>query len=378
MRKIITTILGLILLAAALYAANTMMNKKKPPRPQRKKAVATVYTNRVVNSDIPITITTSGNLVAKNKVEIFSEVQGVFERNTKEFKPGIFYNKGESLLKVNSSEHSASLQAQKSSLYNQLVLLLPDLRLDYPESFPKWEAYVRNFSMDKPLESLPEPTTEKEKLFISGRNIFTGYYNVRNQEVRLSKYNIKAPFYGVLTEALVTPGTLIRMGQKLGEFIDPSTYEMEVAINAAYSKLLRIGEKVELRDLEKTAKWTGKVIRINGKIDQASQTVKVYIQVRSKELKEGMYLLAEVGAKEEKNTFEISRKLLMDDSKLFVVRDTVLVLQTINPVYFKEKTVIVRGLEDGTLILSKPVPGAYSGMRVNALDASTIISSNDD
>ena len=53
---------------------------------------------------------------------------------------------------------------------------------------------------------------------------------------------ISAPFSGILTEALVTEGTLIRNGQKLGEFIDPSDYEMEVNISKSYANLLKVGE----------------------------------------------------------------------------------------------------------------------------------------
>ena len=76
---------------------------------------------------------------------------------------------------------------------------------------------------------------EKENYFITGRGILSGFYNVKNLEQRLSKYRLVAPFSGVLTEALVTEGTLIRSGQKLGEFIDPTVYELEVAIG----KILR-------------------------------------------------------------------------------------------------------------------------------------------
>ena len=35
-----------------------------------------------------------------------------------------------------------------------------------------------------------------------------------------------------------------------------------------------------------------------------------------------------------------------------------------NPVYYTDKTAIVKGLQDGTEILSRPLPGAYEGMLV--------------
>lgn len=364
MRKVILIILGVLLLVISFFGAKKLMDSKPQPQTVEKKTVTNVFTEPVKNTNSLITISADGNLIAKNKVEVFSEVQGIFEGSARDFKPGVFYNKGETLLRINSDELRASLRAQKSTLYNQIVLLLPDLRLDYPESFPNWDAYVREFSMDKSLKPLPEPASEKEKLFITGRNILTAYYNVKNLEERLLKYKIQAPFSGVLTEALVNPGALVRSGQKLGEFIQPGVYELEVNLNASYADLLKVGKMVDLQNLDHTKSWTGRVVRVNGRLDQASQTVQVFIEVRGNELKEGMYLEAALQAKEEPNTFELNRKLLVDDTKLFVVQDSVLALTEVEPVFFKEKTVIVRGLADGTQVLSRVVPGAFPGMKV--------------
>ena len=368
MRKIILTILGFLLIAGAVFLAKKLAALKQEPKPVEQKVVTTVFTQTVKNTNTPITLSTSGSLAAKRKVEIFSEVQGIFESSSQVFKPGSNYVKGQTLLQINADEHRANLKAQKSSLYNQIVILLPDLKLDYPLSFPNWEKYVQGFDVEKTLPAMPEPIGEKEKLFIAGRNITTTYYNIKNLEERLTKYAIHAPFSGVITEALVNPGTLIRIGQKLGEFIDPSVYEIEIKVNASYANLLQLGKSVGLNDLERTNSWIGKVARVNGKVDQASQTIAVFIEVAGKDLKEGMYLEADLEAKRVENTFEVDRQLLHDGNHLFVVNDTLLDIMSIEPIFFKENTVIVKGLADGTQILAKPVPGSYKGMRVKVIE----------
>ena len=190
---------------------------------------------------------------------------------------------------------------------------------------------------------------------------------MKNLEVKLGKYSLRAPYKGILTEAIVTPGTLVRAGQKLGEFIDPSVYEMEVSVSATFADLLKKGNTVKLHNLEKTKEYSGKVIRVNGKVDATSQTIKAYIQVADKTLKEGMYLEANLIAKSEKNAIEVSRKLLIDNKQLFVVNDSILSLIDVNPIYFSAENAIIKGIENGTLILSKPVPGAYDGMQVQIL-----------
>ena len=364
MRKYISIALGIVLVVGAVFLVKTMIESNKKPERKAAKIVKTVYIDIVENKDIPITIKANGNLVAKNKIEIFSEVQGVLQAITKEFKAGNTYKKGEVILKINNEEHYANLQAQKSTLYNTITSIMPDIRLDYPVEYEKWQAYLISFDFDKTTPVLPEINSEKEKFFVSGRNIYTTYYNVKNMEVRLNKYIIRAPFKGILTEALVNPGSLVRQGQKLGEFINPSIYEMEVAINANYIDLLQTGNSVKLHNLNSSNTWTGKIIRVNGKIEQASQTVKAFIQVAGKELREGMYLEANLVAKQEKDAYEMPRKLLVNNESVYVLKDSVLDLVKVNPVYFKENSVVIKGLENGTEVLAKNVPGAYAGMIV--------------
>jgi multidrug efflux pump subunit AcrA (membrane-fusion protein) len=364
MRKVIMTLLGVFLIIAAYFGAEKIVDANQRERPKPKKVIKTVFIDTVKNDIVPITVAANGNLVAQRKLELFSEVQGVFQKGGKLFKPGQEYSKGQTLLRLNSSEYYATVQSQKSNLYNQITAIMPDLRLDYPEAFAKWQTYLNNFDINKSVPALPEATSEKESYFITGRNILTNYYNVKNLEQRLGKYKITAPFSGILTEALVTEGTLVRQGQKLGTFIDTDVYELEVAISKRYADLLEIGNKVALTTIDGEKKYNGTVSRVNGNIDQASQTINAYIEVRDKNLREGMYLEANLNAKEETDAVNLNRTLLQPNNKLFIVRDSILDLIDVKPVYFSEKSMVVKGIPNGTTIVSKPVPGAYAGMLV--------------
>lgn len=363
-RKLILSILGVLLIVMSFYVANIIIQSKKTPTPRPVKVVKTVFVDTVQNSSVPIMVPANGNLVAKHRVELYSEVQGVFRRSNKLFKPGQQYRQGELIIGIDASEYRASVQSAKSNLYNLITSIMPDVRLDYPEVSAKWQQYLNNFDLNETTPQLPELDSEKERYFISGRGILTSYYNVKNLEERLSKYNIRAPFSGVLTEALVTEGTLIRSGQKLGEFIDTGVYELEVALSKTFSDLLQVGKKVELVNLERTQTYTGTVTRINARVDQNSQTITAFIEVSDPSLKEGMYLEANLHAKEEENAIEIDRGLLLEGDRIFVVRDTVLDLLDVKPVYFTDKSVVLKEVPDGITIVSRPVVGAYAGMLV--------------
>jgi hypothetical protein len=364
MRKIILSVLGILIIVASVFIAKSIIDSKSNARPQVAKVVKTVFANEVKNGIVPIVVPANGNLRAKNRMELYSEVQGVFRGGSKLFRPGQKYNRGETIIRIDASEYAATVQSAKSNLYNQLTSIMPDLRLDYPELFPKWQMYLSGFDMGKTTPALPEMTTEKEKFFISGRGILTTYYNVKNMEQRLSKYRIYAPFNGVLTDALVTEGTLIRAGQKLGEYINTNMYELEVSVSKDFSDLLKVGEQVSLTNLDKTKNYKGVVTRINGSVDQATQTIKAFIEVKDSNLREGMYLEASLNAKEEANAIEIDRNLLLENNRIFVVRDSILDIIDVNPVYFSDKKVVLKDIPDGTTILSKPLMGSYAGMLV--------------
>ena len=364
MRKIILTILGALLIVGAYFGSKHIADNKKKKRPTPAKVVKTVFTDTVKNSSVQIVIPANGSLVAQRRVELYSEVQGIFKTSGKLFKPGQEYRKGENLIRIDASEYYASVQSSKSNLYNSIAAIMPDLRLDFPEVFQKWQSYLNGFDLNKVTPKLPEMTSEKENYFITGRGIVSNYYSVKNLEQRLAKYNIRAPFTGILTEALVTEGSLIRNGQKLGEYIDPSVYEMEVALSKTYASLLKVGESVILKNLDNTEIYSGKVSRVNGSIDAATQTITAYIEVKDKTLKEGMYLEANLNAKEEQDAIEVNRSLVQDGNQIFVVRDSLLDLIDVNPVYFSDTKVVLKNVPNGTVIVSKPIPGAYAGMAV--------------
>ena len=84
-----------------------------------------------------------------------------------------------------------------------------------------------------------------------------------------------------------------------------------------------------------------------------------------------MYLEANLNAKEETEAIEIDRSLLLENDKIFIVRDSILDLIDVRPVYFSNKKVVLKEVPNGTTILAKPVMGAYSGMLIKVYQENT-------
>ena len=154
------------------------------------QAIKTVYTNPVINGEVPILVNASGNLVPTRKIEVFSEVQGILLESNRPFKAGQFFKKGDILLNMDSKEFYSSLLSSRSGLYDLIAAIMPDLKFDYPEAFARWNSYLQNFDIQKNLAPLPIAENDKEKFFVTGKQIFTTYYTIKNLEERLNKYTL--------------------------------------------------------------------------------------------------------------------------------------------------------------------------------------------
>ncbi len=356
---------GLLILAAAGYGAYFMSSLKEPPgKKEAVRKVRTVDTMQVFNTKVATSLPIQGELQAYDKIDIFSEVSGTLEPTERPFKVGSFFPKGSVLIKVDQEEARLGLLSQKSTFLNAITQMMPDLKIDYPDAFPKWRQYLENFDLEKKLAPLPEPGSKQEKLFVASRNIFTQYYNIKSTEERLDKYTLFAPFSGVITEAAINPGAVVRAGQKLGELMNTSRYELEATIPLSDLKYIDVGNSVTLASSDIDGEWKGRIRRINDRVDPNTQTVKVFIGLSGKGLREGMYLTGLVKATDLEEAVEIPRDLLIDQRAVYVVEDSILSLREVEVLRIDPDGAVVRGLSDGAPLLREPFPGIFDGMKV--------------
>ena len=365
MNRTISVGLAFILLIASAIGMNVISGQKKPAEQKAiEKVTKQVKSIPVKNEELTTSLEITGRLQANLKVELFAEVGGVLLTNGNRFKEGNNFQKGQKLIQIDNEEQKLGLLAQKSGLMNQITLMLPDLKSDYPESFPAWETYLNQMNVNQALQPLPKPVSDQEKYYVSARNLYNLYYTIQSQEKRMEKYTITAPFNGALASTSITEGTVVRVGQKLGDFMNTWSYELEASVNEADINLLKIGSQVELKSDNSNASWKGSVARISKVVDPATQTIKVFIRTSGKGLKEGMYLSGKVKGRKIENAFEISRNLIVDQNKVFTIKDSALKIVEIESVHISSNTVIIKGLEDGMILLGESIAGGYEGMEV--------------
>jgi len=368
-RQIIVSIVAvLILVFAIMWAFKIGKPKDLPKKGDMKAPARTVQTMIAENKEIQTKIAVYGRLLSFEKTEIYAEVGGMLKTLGKPFKEGTSFSKDDLVIAIDDTELQLLIRAQKAALLSSLTQIMPDLKIDFPESVQSWDNYRRNYDLEKTLTELPTAKSDRERDFIALKNISNQYYNIKAQEEKLLKYKIYAPFGGELTEALISTGSVIRAGQKIGTLMNSSQYELQTAVAVSDLKFVKVGDIVNLKCDDVEGSWTGRIARISGTIETKTQTVKVFVQVSGPNLRENMFMTGEINANIVANVIEVPRKLLIDDSKLYsVLGDSILSLIPVQIAKISEQTVMLRAVPESTVLLNENFTTAFEGMKVKTI-----------
>ena len=364
MLKSKSILLGIAVIIITTGLSFLFVSMKEAPKEREsiaKKIIVPIQ--KIRNDRIDLKLSVVGNLEAQEKVDVYAEVTGILKTSAKSFLEGVHFNQGEVLLSIIDDKYKAEVYSKRSSFMNEIAAVLPDLKFDYPKSYIAWEKYLQEFDVEKELKPVPAAFSDKEKYFLAGKNIYTSYFNIKSLEKQLEKYSIKAPFTGEVIESNIKPGTLVMTGQKLGEYVNTSKYDLVVGVDLNSLNGIAEGNHVRLYSNNFNGSWDGVVRRISKKVDEKTQMVNIYISVSGADLKEGMFLKADISLNQNAYGIEIPRKLLVDHDNVYVVEDHVIILKPVEIIQKKENTVIVEGIDNGSL-LSLKTAGIHKGMSV--------------
>jgi membrane fusion protein (multidrug efflux system) len=368
LKKSIRFLSGLLIILVGIFLMNGLIGMKEPPSIVLPETLPRpVKTEVVFNTDLSPKIPVEGRVEAWHRIDLFAEVNGVLKIGGKEFREGVEFNKGDVIIKLDDSEARAQLMSARAQFLQLATGILATVKVDFPNRIHEWEAFVKNIDIKITLPNLPKTQSDREKFYIVNRGINASYHGIKASEERLSKYRIVAPFNGRVAAALVTPGALVLGGQPLGSFVGSGEYEIKSSLNSDFLSIISEGDKVEFM-IDSVIVAEGELDRISSNVNPTTQSATAYFRISSVsenlELRDGMYLAGVVFADEIPDCYSIPTSLL-EDGLLFAVEGDILKKIKAETVFKSFENTLVRGLEDGTVILSDRISDAYVGMKVN-------------
>lgn len=340
---------------------------KKKPVPRSKSAVSVV----VEKEAIPADILAYGRMRSAQPVKLISEVSGPLQRGDVAFVPGTAFKKGDLLIKVDDRPISLEINSTKSDFLNALAAVLPEIKVDFPAEFPKWQDYFNAVSFDTELPDMPDAGNDRIKLFLSRYNVYKLYYTIRNLEIRKEKHFFRAPFSGTILSTDVRAGSSARVGSQLGEVLNLESLEVEVPVPATDVPWIDYGKTVQLTSNEISGLWTGRISRVGKSVDQQTQTLPIYIDVRSTPrdgLYDGIFLTASIPGEVVGDAFEVPLRAIYEQNYVYVIEGGVLDYRKVNIVRRQKNSVLVTdGLQTGDTLVTEILQGVAAGMPATAI-----------
>jgi membrane fusion protein, multidrug efflux system len=341
--------------------------KEEPPRRPPAKLVKPVDAEVISLTSMPVEIEALGRVASSQPVQLISEVSGLAEAGDIPFKPAQRFRRGQILLRIDDRQAELHLNSSKSDFLNALASVLPELKVDFPGEYEKWQHYFDRCTFDKMLEELPVAANRNVKLLLTRTQVYKLYYTTKNLEITLEKHRIRAPFDGSIVSTALRAGSSARSGSPVGEIISLENMEIELPVPAAELPWLKSESPVELRSGE-SRMWTGRISRIGSSVDKRTQTVPVFVSVpNAAGLIEGMYVTARVPGRALANAVRVPRRAVYDNEYVYLVHNGALLRREVNIINSGAQTVIVSdGLSDGDTLVTELMQGVAAGMPVQA------------
>lgn len=371
-RKAIAFIIVPILLIGGVLFSNFLAGQKELP-PQRPKPVAKnfVKVRPVSYSKMPVEIEAFGRLNSLQQINLIPEVGGKLLRGQVALKEGAVFRRGQILIKVDDKEETLTLQSRKSNFLSLLAGILPDLKIDFPESFDQWQMYFEAIDLDKPLPEIPQESEIKVKTYLASKGILTDYYAVKSLEETLKRHTIYAPYTGTVQSVNLEVGSVVSPGAVIATIIRTDQLELKVPIQKQDIAYVSIGETVKVIQEETAKSWLGKIVRRAPFIDPNNQSLNVYIAVDNTygDLYDGLYLKAAISGKYVEEGMLIERSVIRNKNEVFIIAsDSLLQTKKINIAKVTENDAIIHGLDPGDLIVVDAPSNASNNMVVEVVN----------
>lgn len=369
--------LGCILFAALLLRSPTVVEEAAPEIIPVSVRVAEVRAETV-----QLNVESQGKVQASQVASISAPVAGPVEWISPAMEAGGFVAKGESLLRLESSDYE-TVKARSMAAMQQA---------EAEATFASNELSRLDELAEKRLASDAQLQDAKRVAAVNAARLADAQASYRQAELDLDRANIRAPFDAVIQSRDVELGQYVNRAQTVAVLLGAD--EVEVRVPLAIRQLgfldVPLGMRGELTDElapdvslkgfyggdEYT--WAGKLVRTEAVIDPNSNTVQTIIRVQQPgagaapaknaeiPLPIGLYVQAQIEGRRVDDLISLPRSVIRNNNQ-------VLVVDAENKMYYRdveiyrleeERVLISGGILPGEFICTSPIQAVVNGMTV--------------
>jgi multidrug efflux system membrane fusion protein len=368
----------LVLLAGAACAWAIIANR--PPLeaqvPESEAPLATVI--RVEPQTIRLNVHSQGVVTPRTQIDLVPEVAGKVTQVHPGFVAGGFFSAGEVLVTIDPRDYDyAVIEAQASLAEARRQLASEEAQAEQARS--EWQALG---------EGQPSPLTLHEPQLAEARaKLKAAEAELAKARLRRSRCELRAPFAGRVQARQAGLGQYVQPGEKLARLYSTDLAEIRLPLSAdqlAYLDLPLGAGKFPQERYPKVAvtaelagathRWEGRIVRLEGALDEATGLLHVVAEVpepyssdgHRPPLLAGLFVRAEIEGRERSGLFVLPQGALnAAQEALLVDADERLHIRRLDVLRTEPDRLLVKGgLAAGDRVVVAGVQVPVEGMRV--------------
>jgi len=374
--------------------------------------------------DYTVEIKASGTVRARTQSNLVAEVAGRITTMSPDFEEGGYFDKGDVLLQVDTSDYRNAIQiaenelaASQSSLQQlateeaasrrSLQLAQNNLRLGQQELQRVRRLWDRRLIarnvLDQEMQRINQLRQQVDDVqakldAIPSRratiqaNMNSARARVEREKLNLGRTRVFAPYEGRVLDQQVDIGQYVSPGTVLGVVYATDYVEVDLPLSLTQYSLLDMPEafrdqaidaaslpRVNFVGTSSDATWQGQVVRSAAALDEDTRQINVIARIdnpyetssgATTPVRIGQYLSARIQGKTLRNVYVLPPVAVQQGKEILLLRDNKIAPQAVELLWNSETEMVVRATEDlnGEQVIVTALAQATPGMTVKTAE----------
>ncbi len=363
---------AIILMVGVVISAGLYLSA---PEPETREVVAPtilVDAYRITKSPLTMTVDALGEVIAKTRTTLVSEVSGVITDLNENFVAGGSFQRGDLLVQMEDRNYTAEVERAKANIASAKTKLAEE------EGLARYA--IHDWEKSKVTAEPTDLALRKPQIAEAQAQLQFSYAELERKQGDLERTRVIAVYDGLVEERKVDVGQYVGIGTEMGVVFATDVVEVRLPIPLHEVDFLDLPDSfsdtterlpVTLRTISRATEvtWPGEVVRTEAVMDRRNRVLYAIAEVidpyrgYEEPLRVGSYVRATISGKSFDNVARIPRAAVRPGNKVWVVNsESQLEMRVVEPIRTDEYYLYVTdGIEHNDIVsvtaLENPLPG---------------------
>ena len=363
--------------AAILLAVIIIKNRPQPEPSEPDVAIpAEIQVIEVINTPEKPQVVTTGRVGSLYESQITAQVSGLIEAVSDNFRDGASFSEGEILVQIEQQDYQLALAQSQSSLASAMQ----QLALEQGQAEQARREWRDLGNSEANALFLREPQLNAAKAQVEAAES-----SIQQAELNLQRTNITAPFDGVISTRQADIGQFVTAGSPVASM--NSTNLIEVSVSLTPNQIADLGwldrglinteglvAEILYKSGQEQIRQVAFVKHISSLIDPMTQMTQVLLDIEKDPSgpalpPPGQFVDVALQGQTTENAIWLPESVLFERNQVLLANEGILEARDINPIARAQSQILVKGLEDGDLVVLERPLWIFLGQRVTPKQA---------